>query len=283
MSTRTIVYDHTFQLESYQFIGFEKPFPCHFHEHYVIGLIEGGARQLICRNREYQIFPGNLILFHPGEPHSCKPLGTEPLNYRALNLPPLLLQNAFEDLTGCCGLPYFSSNVLHSHELACGFHTLHNRLMAEDFTCTLEKEEQLFLFLTLLLRQESDLASPLPEVSDQIQSICTYLETHFAERIMLDQLCRCAGLSKSTLLRSFAQAKGMTPYRYLESVRVNHAKALLEAGITPTETALRSGFSDQSHLNGYFNRFLGLTPGTYRNIFQNSDSVPIRPLPSTIE
>ena len=90
---------------------------------------------------------------------------------------------------------------------------------------------------------------------------------HFKERIYLDQICRCAGLSKSTLLRAFTKSKGVTPYRYLETIRINEAKKLLAEGMTPVEAAIETGFSDQSHLSNYFNQFIGLTPGIYREIF----------------
>ena len=74
-------------------------------------------------------------------------------------------------------------------------------------------------------------------------------------------------LFRSTLLRAFTSAKGVTPYRYLENIRVSRAKELLEQGVPPVEAALRTGFSDQSHFTNYFDRFIGLSPGIYRDIF----------------
>ncbi len=59
----------------------------------------------------------------------------------------------------------------------------------------------------------------------------------------------------------------MTPYRYLETIRINESKKLLEQGVSPIETAIQAGFSDQSHFTHYFNRFIGITPGTYYSIF----------------
>ena len=61
--------------------------------------------------------------------------------------------------------------------------------------------------------------------------------------------------------------KGLTPYRYLENIRINAAKKLLAQGVSPLEAAMRTGFADQSHLTNYFSRFIGLTPAAYREIF----------------
>lgn len=58
----------------------------------------------------------------------------------------------------------------------------------------------------------------------------------------------------------------------METIRINEAKKLLEKGITPIVAAMQTGFSDQSHFTNYFNRFIGLTPGIYRDIFQNKNT-----------
>ncbi len=43
---RTVVYDEGLGVEAYRFEGIVQPFPNHFHEYYVIGLVEDGARAL---------------------------------------------------------------------------------------------------------------------------------------------------------------------------------------------------------------------------------------------
>lgn len=268
MPKKTMIHDSALHLEAYRFTGLAQPFPSHFHAYFVVGLIESGTRELTCLGNRYSALPGDLLLFHPGEPHACTQSGGGLLDYRALNLPPPLLQSVAES-SSVGELPRFSQNVLRDDDLACSFRALHIRLLDGSFACELEKEESLCLFLTRLLHHEaSSPMAPLSDTDNLVKRLCAYLETHFAEHITLDQLCRHAGLSKSTLLRVFTRGKGMTPYRYLESVRVNHAKVLLEKGVSPAEAAQRGGFSDQSHLTRYFSRFLGLTPGAYRDIFQ---------------
>lgn len=50
--------------------------------------------------------------------------------------------------------------------------------------------------------------------------------------------------------------------------RVDRARHLLERGLSPAETALAAGFSDQSHFTNYFTAYTGLTPGAYRALFR---------------
>ena len=90
--------------------------------------------------------------------------------------------------------------------------------------------------------------------------------------IYLDQICHLEGLSKSTLLRAFTKSKGVTPYSYLQNIRIGEAKKLLEQGLPPVEAALQTGFSDQSHFTNYFNRYIGLAPVVYREIFLRKEN-----------
>ena len=59
--TRTIVYDDELGIEAYRLEGIVQPFPNHFHEYYVIGLIESGERFLSCRNQDYRLKPGDMV------------------------------------------------------------------------------------------------------------------------------------------------------------------------------------------------------------------------------
>ena len=61
---RTVVYDDDLHIEAYRFEGIVQPFPNHFHEYYVIGFVEEGERALYCKNQEYTVKRGNILLFN---------------------------------------------------------------------------------------------------------------------------------------------------------------------------------------------------------------------------
>lgn len=119
----------------------------------------------------------------------------------------------------------------------------------------------------LLARYGQPFFQCVPACGREIGAACDYMEEHFSEHIRLEQLCRAAGLSKSALLRAFAREKGVTPYRYLENIRIGRAKRLLEQGHSPAQAAVSAGFFDQSHFTNYFSRFIGMPPGMYREMF----------------
>ncbi len=264
--TRTVVYDDELRIEAYHFEGIVQPFPNHFHEYYVIGFVEKGERCLSCKNQEYRIQKGDIVLFNPGDNHACVQSGNGTLDYRSFNISKDVMLDLAEEVTGKRELPGFSKNVIYDEEMACYLRPLHELVMKGS--CEFGKEESLILLISLLIQQYSQpFESCIPECRDEIERACAFMEQHYAEHIYLNQICHHAGLGKSALLRAFTKSKGVTPYSYLENIRIGKAKKLLEQGVAPIDTALQTGFSDQSHFSNYFNRFIGLTPGIYREIF----------------
>lgn len=264
--TKTVVYDDKLRIEAYHYEGIVQPFPNHFHEYYVIGFVEKGKRCLSCRNQEHIIKEGNILLFNPGDNHACVQNDNGVLDYRGFNISKEVMLDLIQEVTGKRKIIGFSENVILNDEITCYLCSLHEQVMKgySEFG----KEESVFLLISLLVQQYGKpFENCMPECRDEIEKACTFIEQHYAERIHLKQICQYSGLSKSTLLRAFTKAKGVTPYSYLENIRIGKAKKLLEQGTTPVETALATGFSDQSHFTNYFSRFIGLSPGVYREIF----------------
>jgi len=255
-------------VEAYRFEGMSRPFPSHFHEYYVIGLVEKGRRALRCNHQEYAVQEGDLLLFNPGDSHGCVQSGGGTLDYRGLNVPKETMLHLAEEATGRRALCGFSQNVISDGEAAACLRPLHERMMGGDPS---REESLLPLFSLLLRRYGQSLERPAPDPSDGVEKACRYMERYYARRVTLEEVCRRAGVSKSTLLRAFVKAKGVTPYSYLENIRVSEAGKLLRQGVTPVEAALRTGFSDQSHFTNCFSRFVGLPPGAYREIFRDME------------
>lgn len=275
-AVKTVVYDEELRLEAYRFEGMVQSFPNHFHEYYVIGFVEDGKRRLSCKNQEYTIGPGTIILFHPGDNHACAQIDGGALDYRGFNITQEVMLELAGEVTGRRALPGFSRNVLCDEDAACYLRPLHEMVMTGSGE--FGKEETLLLFLSLLIqRYGQPFERCIPECRDEIEKACAFMEQHYTERLYLDQICRCAGLSKSTLLRAFTKSKGVTPYLYLENIRIGAAKKLLEQGAAPVEAALQTGFSDQSHFTNYFNSFIGLAPGVYRDIFSEKRGMGDKP------
>lgn len=85
------------------------------------------------------------------------------------------------------------------------------------------------------------------------------------ERADVDTLAKRAGLSVRTLHRRCLDTLSTTPARLIEKLRVEHARALLEARDLPCKSLAQScGFGSTARMNRAFDRELGLTPRAYR-------------------
>lgn len=265
---RTVYLDSDLNIEAYRFKGIMQKFPAHFHEYYVIGFIEEGQRHLVCKGEEYIINPGDLLLFNPYDTHSCEQIDGKTLDYRCINVKPDVMKKAMLDIHGDESLPCFKQNVLFQSEIVSPLRELHLHVSKDE---NVFEREELFLYLLEELIQTCSDLTILPAVSEtsyEIKAICTYLDEHYAKSVTLNDLSTLTGCSKYHLLRSFTKQKGISPYCYLETIRVNQAKKLLEQGVKPIEVTTLTGFSDQSHLTKFFKRLVGLTPKQYMRIFE---------------
>ncbi|SEE28428.1 GlxA family transcriptional regulator [Streptomyces sp. Ag109_O5-10] len=87
----------------------------------------------------------------------------------------------------------------------------------------------------------------------------------------LAAMARRAGVSARHMSRLFHEEMSTTPARYVEQVRLEAARAMLEEGDGPMATvARRTGFGSPESLRRAFTRHLGVTPGVYRARFRTT-------------
>jgi len=260
---RTVRFDNDLKVEAYHFEGIMQKFPNHFHEYYVLGFVANGRRYLTCKNREYTINAGDLLLFNPLDNHACEQVDDRALDWRCINIEKDVMGRTAAEITGKEYLPVFTSTVVYKSDAVPTLRDLHDMIMKEikDFS----KEESFYFLIEQLIADcTKPIMETLTQVSSEIKAACDFMEHNYTETITLADLSNVSGLNKYTLIRNFTMQRGITPYQYLSTIRINKAKKLLEAGVSPLETALQSGFTDQSHFTRFFKNFIGLTPALYQ-------------------
>jgi transcriptional regulator GlxA family with amidase domain len=81
-------------------------------------------------------------------------------------------------------------------------------------------------------------------LSDTVHRVQDLIDARFTERLPLGQLAASSGVSQRTLTRLFGQATGMTPLRYQQLLRAEHAEHLIGHGATVASAARAAGFED---------------------------------------
>ncbi|GGD06159.1 AraC family transcriptional regulator [Hyunsoonleella pacifica] len=116
------------------------------------------------------------------------------------------------------------------------------------------------------------LASPgyLPQLTRKdhglVNKVFNHIETHFKDKITLQEMADMACLTKPSFCRLFKQKTGKTFFDFLNEYRINHAKRLLldNTNESINTVAIHSGFPTIQHFNKKFKELnKGLTPSQF--------------------
>ena len=99
-----------------------------------------------------------------------------------------------------------------------------------------------------------------------------YIETHYYEKVTLEQLAQRVFLSPAYLSRVFKEETGTAFNDYLNAVRIAKARQLLlHEDLRVTDVASAVGFDDQSYFTKVFRRVTGMTPLRYRTRYTQGE------------
>lgn len=122
-------------------------------------------------------------------------------------------------------------------------------------------------------RRDSQLSYSLQKISkphqdELLQNIQDWLEKHFAENIVLDELSARFNITTRTLIRRFKQMLDVPPNQYLQAIRIEAARKRLEETDHAVDVIMQDvGYHDPSSFRRLFHKKTGLTPLEYRRRF----------------
>ncbi|MBZ7924203.1 GlxA family transcriptional regulator [Ensifer adhaerens] len=114
--------------------------------------------------------------------------------------------------------------------------------------------------------------SPYIEVtsdpSSPIASVTAYVMANLSRQLSVAQLASASSMSERNFARAFVAATGSTPAQFVESARLDAARAMLEGSGKPLKViAHECGFGNPKRMREVFLRRLGLLPTQYRDQF----------------
>jgi transcriptional regulator GlxA family with amidase domain len=108
-----------------------------------------------------------------------------------------------------------------------------------------------------------------PHADSVVRTCEQWLGEHYRETDAIRQVVELAKIPERTLKRRFKAATGTTLIEYLQNLRIEEAKRLLETGQTPVEEiSIAVSYDDPSFFRRLFKRRTGLSPSQYRRMFQ---------------
>ena len=131
---------------------------------------------------------------------------------------------------------------------------------------------EIWLLLLEEIRSLEDTHTPLKPVDqDRIQTMLSYIQRHYADRISLTDIAGAAAISTRECTRCFKNTIHRTPFEYLMDYRIEMAEKLLKnTDDSIVDIALKCGFSNGAYFSKIFREQRQLTPGAFRKNSRNT-------------
>ena len=251
-------------------------FRVHHHTELELGYMVSGEGVYILNNTSYEAKSGDLFLVRTNEQHCVPTIYTDNLVSFNIHISSYYLWSVCSEyieperlrlLIGSTPITHRFTNqseLINRIQVACrnsesGRFKI-RRLMLE-LLCSITDE---FTPEALADKDNSANRAAMLHMND-IQNAIAFINEHLTEPITLDQIARCANMSRSHLSAVFKHATGITPYEYLLLQRIERAAQLLRhSGSTILVVSQECGFCNLANFNKSFKNITGMTPTEYR-------------------
>jgi AraC-like DNA-binding protein len=241
-------------------------FTPHWHDAYTVPVIEAGAECYDYRGSHYVAEAGSVPVINPGELHTGARAVDAGWRYRVFYLPVEFVQAVASEVSGRAEpLPWFPADIIRDGDLARRLALAHRAL--EAGTDPLAAETALLDALSsLLARHAGQRPSVVRLGSDavRVEAMKARLTDDLTAPVTLAELAASVGLSTFHAARLFTRETGLAPHAWRNQMRLARSLGALRAGVSVTEVAAGSGFTDQSHFTRHFKRAFGVPPGRWR-------------------
>jgi len=135
----------------------------------------------------------------------------------------------------------------------------------KDLIYKIEDEKNLTNLLTAFLSEYLTQNTKPAYIPNYLLEMKQLFDTHYEHNYSLDELENRLGISKYRLCREFSNHFHESPIQYLNRVRINHSKQLLQnTNLKIHEIGAKVGIENTNHFINLFKRQEGVTPLTYR-------------------
>jgi len=241
-------------------------FARHWHDTYVVPVIEEGAQTYYYRGVEHTVGPGGIAVINPGEVHTARRAADAGWAYRAFYPSIAFLHGLAEGLADRnVSAIWLPDGPLRDPDLACRLLRAH-RILEADSDVLLAESELIGAFAMLLRRHAGLQEQPTKSTRDRrrVTRMQEILRQHISEPLSLSELSRAVGLSPHHAVQIFTRGTGIPPHAWRNQLRLEHAVAMLRRGASVVEVAAACGYADQSHLTRHFRNAYGAPPGRWQ-------------------
>lgn len=250
----------------------------HCHVHYEIYVQMSGRRCYFLKNSVYEIETGDVVFIAPGLVHKTSNIDKNPHSRLLIEFD----ERYLEHLSAFVGDADFHQKL--SRILTDGYYIYRNETYKENILkrCRLLVENDssgdMFEKMKCRLSVGSLLLDIMGETFDsgnaseissryKISEILDYINKHYSQNISLKETSEKFYLSYYYLSRLFKEVTGFTFVAYVNIIRVNKAKTLIDDTNERLDTISETvGFGSQKQFVRVFKSLYGISPSKYRSL-----------------
>ena len=255
----------------------------HKHSDFEISYIENGSGVYDLKNERCAFSANDIFIFGTNVIHCITDTESEN-NTKLINIQfePRMIWSPNSNLMGSCCYNLFN-RMCEKLDKNTQLYTSVLRLIHAIYIESIERRNGYQLMIKAyiceiignLIRdgKYSDQGTDMTQSSSALLSIdnaMTYINNNLDKKLMLEDIAKVAGFSRTYFSSLFSRLNGLSPWEYITIKRIEKSKILLKStGYTIIEIAELCGFSNISNFNRIFQRSVGTTPSKYRKIFKN--------------
>ncbi len=257
----------------------------HIHKEFEFLVISRGSGKLFVDGAEYELAEGEGIFINSGALHLGIKTDSEPCSFFAIVFSPEIFGRFGNDLImnkyvlpimrGDIVFPsVFGKNEKWGREvLRCCSEI--GELAEKMMPCYELKIKELFLRIWRICTEHSEVRSEDHDKGlEKIKKAIEFIQNEYSAPLSLNDIASSAGMSREHFCRSFSSVMHMTPFDYVNRVRIdNGCRMLTESDMPIGEISERCGFNSFSYFSKKFRALTGQTPAEYRANFRTFDSV----------
>ncbi len=138
-------------------------------------------------------------------------------------------------------------------------------MTAKTFMIDVDKNPQSFFAMFMGQKHHHD---------EMVLSVQELLENGYRENLSIDEIAEMKATNRRTLERRFRSATGNSILQYLQRVRIESAKKMLENDTNNVADAMFSvGYNDTKAFREVFRKYVGVSPSEYRKKFTGAVSL----------
>ncbi len=235
----------------------------HWHSHMELLLFTGGKGAVLCDTHTTPVNPGDIFIINENSLHCV--VSTEELCYYSLTV-----DNKF-----CIENDIHLETLLFQNHVQDGKASALFTQVAESFADRnltfyhAAIRSAVLNLLVYLARFHSKNAQGVrkrfaSKTVENIKATLNYIHAHFTQKLSISEVAGIVNLSQYHFSREFKKATGVSFVKYVNSLRCENARKLMQSGkYTVAEACMQSGFENLSYFSKTFKLHCGHSPNKY--------------------